>query len=159
MNATTCPKCGGTMENDGSLIGQTVACPFCSHSFIMPFPSAAAPASAGSRIPAETLPGMEQATPLPSAASSGNPWSSSPGNPMNGAAGIGSLSGAPAASPGLVTCPYCRAQTRPVVQSQMSSAGLVVMILMLFFCLPLFWIGFLIKEDTHHCRACGMKLQ
>ncbi len=36
MNQFNCPHCGQTLQDDGSLAGQTVACPICGQMFRMP---------------------------------------------------------------------------------------------------------------------------
>jgi HEAT repeat protein len=36
MNQFNCPHCGQTLQDDGSLAGQTVACPMCGQMFLMP---------------------------------------------------------------------------------------------------------------------------
>jgi DNA-directed RNA polymerase subunit RPC12/RpoP len=136
MSQATCPNCGGIVKNDGSLSGQTVACPFCSGSFVMPTAAASAVA--------ET---MAQYT--------------SPPNPVPAPTGGTAPAAAPAtaAQPGRgFECPYCHTHDLPTVRSQMSLAGLIVLIAMLFVCFPLFWIGFFIKEEYRVCSHCGMKL-
>ena len=56
-------------------------------------------------------------------------------------------------------CPYCKSDEVPVRKSQVSQAGWIVFILMLLFlCLPLCWIGLLIKEEYRVCADCGSKL-
>lgn len=55
-------------------------------------------------------------------------------------------------------CPYCQSQTPPVTVQKVSQAGWIVMIVMILVCVPLFWIGLLMKEDQRFCRACGMRL-
>jgi hypothetical protein len=63
---------------------------------------------------------------------------------------------APAASH--FQCPFCRSTAQPRVQRRISNAGVVTMILLAVFCFPLFWIGFLIKEDYRVCSSCGIAL-
>ncbi len=36
MSVALCPHCGGAIQNDGSLAGQTVECPYCKGTFAMP---------------------------------------------------------------------------------------------------------------------------
>ena len=36
MNQFNCPHCGQTLQDDGSLAGQAVACPICGQMFRMP---------------------------------------------------------------------------------------------------------------------------
>src|SRR5882724_4540452 len=54
------------------------------------------------------------------------------------------------------TCPFCRTNLPPLRQSKISGAGWAVFAVMLVVCFPLFWIGFLIKEDVTTCCQCGV---
>jgi hypothetical protein len=54
-------------------------------------------------------------------------------------------------------CPYCRSTYPPQIASRISTDGWVVFGLLLFFCLPLFWIGLLMKEEYRVCVTCGSK--
>jgi hypothetical protein len=55
-------------------------------------------------------------------------------------------------------CQYCGSDAPPIYSSQISAAGWIVLVLMLVFCWPLFWIGLLIKEDVKKCSECGARL-
>ena len=56
-------------------------------------------------------------------------------------------------------CPFCQSTCRPRQQSKVSTAGWVLFVLMLLFlCWPLCWLGLLIKDEYYVCGACGMKL-
>ena len=55
-------------------------------------------------------------------------------------------------------CPFCQTTLLPVASQQISTAGWVTFAVLLFTCLPLFWIGLLMKEEQRHCRQCGMRL-
>ncbi len=123
----SCPSCGGTVKNDGSLAGQAVACPFCTASFVMP---AFTPAPAGA-------PPAPSATPL-ATASPAMGWTAMQGHGME--------------------CPHCRSRMVPTVRSQMSGAGLAVLIVLAITCLPLFWIGFFITEEIRECSNCRMRV-
>jgi hypothetical protein len=52
------------------------------------------------------------------------------------------------------TCPYCKQQTRFVPNEQISVAGWIVFGVMVAFCLPLCWIGLLMKETKFRCSRC-----
>jgi predicted RNA-binding Zn-ribbon protein involved in translation (DUF1610 family) len=54
-------------------------------------------------------------------------------------------------------CPQCYSTQPPQIIRKMSQEGLIVLIVMLLFCLPLFWIGLLMKEDVYVCPQCGRK--
>lgn len=54
-------------------------------------------------------------------------------------------------------CPYCGSNAIPRVERRMSSAGWITFALLLVFFFPLFWIGFLVKEDVRVCPVCGFK--
>jgi DNA-directed RNA polymerase subunit RPC12/RpoP len=55
-------------------------------------------------------------------------------------------------------CPYCHSDHVPVSRRKISAAGWVVFVILLLFCLPLFWIGLLITEEYRECSECGMKI-
>jgi uncharacterized paraquat-inducible protein A len=55
-------------------------------------------------------------------------------------------------------CPYCRTRARPYRRSQISGAGWAIFIVMILFCLPLFWIGLLITEEYSVCSRCGARV-
>ncbi len=55
-------------------------------------------------------------------------------------------------------CPFCHTHAAPFRKSQVSTAGWVTLIALLIMCLPLFWIGLLMKEEVPVCRSCGIKL-
>lgn len=61
----------------------------------------------------------------------------------------------------MATCPVCNHEGHPYVTKQVSTAGWVVFVALLFVCLPLAWIPFVVdglKEDVHKCSNCGAKL-
>jgi hypothetical protein len=55
-------------------------------------------------------------------------------------------------------CPYCHSPAPPFTVQKISEGGWIVFGLMLFFCLPLFWIGLLMKEDQRFCSNCRARL-
>ncbi len=55
-------------------------------------------------------------------------------------------------------CPYCRTNLPPRLTSRVSPAGWVIFALLLLLCWPLFWVGFLIREEGLRCRNCGRQL-
>lgn len=55
-------------------------------------------------------------------------------------------------------CPRCGSQAYPRVQKQISTGGWIVFAVLLITFFPLFWIGFLIKEETRVCPVCNMKI-
>lgn len=55
-------------------------------------------------------------------------------------------------------CPFCHTQQPPYVQSQISTAGWVLFVVLLIFCFPLCIIGLFIKENYRVCSGCGIKL-
>lgn len=55
-------------------------------------------------------------------------------------------------------CPRCNSTAAPVIKSKMSDAGLVTLILLLFLCLPIFWVGFLMREKYSVCPACLLRM-
>jgi len=55
------------------------------------------------------------------------------------------------------SCYNCGSQQHPVARSEMSQAGLIVLIVMLMICFPLFWIGLMMKEHFMVCPTCGIR--
>ena len=82
-----------------------------------------------------------QAAPMPPPAAPVMPYYAPPQNP-----------------PGGYRCPRCGTAQPPQMIRKMSQEGLIVLIAMLVFCIPLFWIGLLIKEDICVCQNCGLKV-
>ena len=55
-------------------------------------------------------------------------------------------------------CPYCGTDAPPLVAQRISTAGWIVFAVLLVFCLPLFFIGLLIKEEYRQCSWCRASL-
>jgi lipopolysaccharide-induced tumor necrosis factor-alpha factor len=55
-------------------------------------------------------------------------------------------------------CPRCGTTAPPQIRRKISDGGWIVFVLMLLFCFPLFWIGFLIKEEERVCSMCFARL-
>jgi hypothetical protein len=60
-----------------------------------------------------------------------------------------------AATSGGQTCPYCQQQTRFIPVEQISVAGWVIFAVLVATCLPLCWIGLLMKETKYRCTRCS----
>lgn len=56
-------------------------------------------------------------------------------------------------------CPRCASQLMPRIEKRISSAGWIVFTVLLITFFPLFWIGFLIKEDVRVCPVCNLKVR
>ena len=85
-------------------------------------------------------------------------WGSGGAGPAPSAAVAGDSTVPGGADAPRFSCPYCHTDSIPRVERRVSTAGWVVLVILVFFCLPLFWIGLLIREDQRLCRVCGMKL-
>ncbi len=60
-----------------------------------------------------------------------------------------------------VKCPFCSHEGQPVVRKKISGGGWAVFIALLFICLPLCWLPFVLdacKNEERSCAACGCKL-
>lgn len=57
--------------------------------------------------------------------------------------------------PTYLTCRQCGYVGQPTMVERISVAGWIVFSLLLLFCLPLFWIGLLIKDRRSLCPRCG----
>lgn len=55
-------------------------------------------------------------------------------------------------------CPFCHAHAPPVEREKISTAGWVLFGVLLLLCLPLFWIGLLLKERWRVCGCCGQRV-
>ena len=55
-------------------------------------------------------------------------------------------------------CPRCGTQNLPHIERKISSAGWIVFAVLLLVFFPLFWIGFLMKEDVRVCPVCNLKV-
>jgi hypothetical protein len=55
-------------------------------------------------------------------------------------------------------CPFCQTTQPPIVAKRISTAGWIVFAALLIVCLPLFFIGLLIKEEYRMCSWCRAAL-
>jgi hypothetical protein len=55
-------------------------------------------------------------------------------------------------------CPRCGTTAPPQINRKISTGGWIVFAAMLLFCFPLFWIGFLIKEEERVCSMCFTRI-
>lgn len=56
-------------------------------------------------------------------------------------------------------CPYCQSTAGFYDRSEITTAGMIfAVVLLLFLCLPLFWIGFFMTEDRRYCAACHTRI-
>ena len=56
-------------------------------------------------------------------------------------------------------CPFCQSTAGFRSVEKISTGGMIfAVVLFLFLCWPLFWIGLLMKDKYRLCRSCGMKL-
>jgi hypothetical protein len=56
-------------------------------------------------------------------------------------------------------CPRCSSMSLPKASKKISTAGWIVFAALLVTFFPLFWIGFLIKEETRACPVCNFKFE
>ena len=55
-------------------------------------------------------------------------------------------------------CPGCGTQNFPHISKKISTAGWIVFAVLLVMFFPLFWIGFLIKEEVKICPICNTRV-
>lgn len=55
-------------------------------------------------------------------------------------------------------CQQCGTQNVPFYTKKISTAGWIVFAFLLVFFFPLFWIGFLIKDDVKICPVCSIRV-
>jgi RNA polymerase subunit RPABC4/transcription elongation factor Spt4 len=84
--------------------------------------------------------------------------------PVADAMGTGSASlpleaySPPGTAAGGYRCPNCQSTYPPVAEKRISTEGWIVFCALLVFCLPLFWIGLLMKEEIRICPMCRTRL-
>ena len=54
-------------------------------------------------------------------------------------------------------CPTCMSQFLPRVDRRISTTGWIVFAVLMVTFFPLFWVGFLIKEEVRTCPICNFK--
>ena len=62
------------------------------------------------------------------------------------------------AVPERFACLSCGTRSKPERRDRISTWGWVCFVALLFFCLPLCWIGLLIRERGLFCVECGIRL-
>ena len=78
---------------------------------------------------------------------------------------VGQPAGGPlaAANPAYISsnyrCPNCMSQFLPRIEKRISRNGWIVFAVLLVVFFPLFWVGFLIKEDVHVCPSCNTRVK
>ena len=55
-------------------------------------------------------------------------------------------------------CPRCNNKVTPRLENKISNAGWIIFAVLLVTFFPLFWIGFLIKEDVSVCPVCQYRI-
>lgn len=55
-------------------------------------------------------------------------------------------------------CPRCGSRVAPRMERKISNAGWIVFAVLLVTFFPLFWVGFLIKEEVPVCPICNLKM-
>lgn len=62
----------------------------------------------------------------------------------------------------MFSCPFCQQQVQPLVVQKVSTAGWVVFVVLLLFCIPLCWLPFVLssfKDQASRCPSCGRTWQ
>ena len=55
-------------------------------------------------------------------------------------------------------CPFCGTGRPPLVNSQVSTGGWVLFVVLLLSCFPLCFIGLFLKDRFRECSGCGIRL-
>jgi RNA polymerase subunit RPABC4/transcription elongation factor Spt4 len=64
----------------------------------------------------------------------------------------------PGAATGGYRCPNCQSTYPPIAEKRISTEGWIVFVALLVFCLPLFWVGLLMKEQLRVCPVCRARV-
>jgi hypothetical protein len=59
----------------------------------------------------------------------------------------------------LMRCPHCGSLGPHLVDEKVATGGWVLLVVLLFLCFPLFWIGLCIKERHTICGYCRVQLR
>lgn len=58
----------------------------------------------------------------------------------------------------ILLCPYCGQRAHVIIRHKLSTAGWVVLLLLLFTTIILFWIGLFFQEQYYVCSRCGSRI-
>jgi hypothetical protein len=64
----------------------------------------------------------------------------------------------PGAATGGYRCPNCQSTYPPITEKRITTEGWIVFCALLVFCLPLFFIGLLMREEIRVCPVCRLRL-
>lgn len=133
MPTVACPHCSQHLAIPDEAAGSRVRCPKCQKVLVAPSSAALAvpPVQPQFVQPQFVQPQFVQPEPYPP-----------PHQPHAG-----------------FRCPFCQTTALPRSEQAMSQAGIIVMIVLIICCFPLFWIPMIsMKEEQRRCSQCGMKL-
>jgi DNA-directed RNA polymerase subunit M/transcription elongation factor TFIIS len=142
----TCPACKSVLESPPHKGGDKVACPKCGQRLLIPNP--VKPAARNKTVLGEELPSPHYSFSKPKL-----DWSDEvriPHPQME----LGADADNP--SPVSITfrCPQCGSQAKPKKWRVLPPVSWLMFVLLLLFCLPLFWLPFLLYESWHQCSDC-----
>ena len=143
-----CPECQQSLQLPEELVGSSVQCPGCKQIFTATAPAEAASSQRASRAVPELKTWKEYDAPRKSERRFSRR--------DDGDDADADLVDEPIG--GRFRCPFCGSRAIPVRRAQISAAGWVVFVVMLLFCLPLFWLGLLITEEYRVCHDCGSRI-
>lgn len=137
----TCPSCKFEGDAPEETAGKTVLCPDCKASIPVP-------GGQTSRVSERPRPVSERPSRRPPPLDDLDDDDDRPSRrPSRRRGGYGSV------------CHVCGSDAPPVITQQVSAAGWIVFVLLLIFVCPLIcWIGLFIKEDVKKCSDCGARL-
>lgn len=136
IQTSPCPFCETPLQVLHHQVGNAVQCPYCQTPLRLELDDQRVPFFRESDMLLDELPMM---TPKPA-----------PGQapPAKHLPAVRDLGGA---------CYNCGSMAAVHTRSQMSQAGLIVMVVMLMVCFPLFFIGLMMKETYYVCPSCGVR--
>jgi uncharacterized paraquat-inducible protein A len=142
-----CPSCGASANAPDSAAGKRVRCPKCQAVMSVPADESAE-ADADEVEPAAPRV-MESSRSRPSSESRRrDPTDEDEGDQRSSVR-----------RRRRIRCPFCDSEAPPREAQEVSQAGLIVMVVLILTCLPLFWIPLIsMKETKLYCSDCGSKL-
>lgn len=144
-----CTTCEKPIQFDRSMLGQRTICPHCRHEVVLPDETGAIMDEADREPQLVNLSASNQ---YAGAQHTAQQLAQPRPLPQYSATYTGGYR-----APHFV-CPYCHTDMPPRTSTRISTAGWVTFGVMMFICIPLFWIGLLMTEPQRNCSGCGIRL-
>ena len=157
----SCPRCQAVMQTNEDKVGFDINCPQCSHRFTLVGQSSKTETSSSesaANITEETR--QWASTPVAPAASDAN-VAKTPPSQVGSTITPASRQTIPPIYQGSTSnfsCPHCQTRQPPIWKSEVSTAGWITFVILLFTTCFFCWVGLLIRDKYTVCSACSARL-